>query len=436
MTSCLAESAARAAANAGSGDTEPPADLKPLGIAMGLAASVCINLSQNIQATNNQDIKEVQRKEDDGKTLTKDDKAALARSRRVTRLCTAVFATSAIVNFAAFSFAPGSVLTPLESAQFVTNFLYQLFVANDVVIRQTYGKDGQPAKDSNGNVIMAGWQSLYLNSRGLRILLGVLFVIGGVVLPVLASESGPVEHDVEALKCFWSDTRWLIMFSSILGIGVTCGTMYRWFSADAEGTTWNAATQRNESRVDLFFYSMTAGSVGLFAIVNAKAIAELVNRITVDGDTSVFREWILRETVVFVIVGFVGWLKMLSDGPRQFPQATAIPALQGAYIVYGSVGSAIFFHEVDVMTDTGLVLYVAGMVCTVIGVVLMVPSSEDAGHRRASQSRFYPRDIWWLVLPGSMWTRYGTVRTVLKVKNKGEDLSTAYASLLALDLTK
>ena len=75
------------------------------GIILGASASVGINLGNNIQAV--------------GLRVK-----ASTGSNKVFVIGTVIFISTSILNFAAFSLAPASLLAPLESLQFVTNLIF------------------------------------------------------------------------------------------------------------------------------------------------------------------------------------------------------------------------------------------------------------------------------------------------------------------------
>ena len=77
---------------------------------MGVIGSIGINIGQNLQATGMQALPENQR--------------SRPCVSKLWRVGTATFISFALINFSALALAPASVLTPLESIQFVTNIIY------------------------------------------------------------------------------------------------------------------------------------------------------------------------------------------------------------------------------------------------------------------------------------------------------------------------
>lgn len=80
-----------------------------LGIFLGAAASVGINIGNNIQSLG------LKQRE-------------AGKKGNLFRIGTTIFVAASIVNFAAFAFAPASILAPLESFQFVSNLVFNRYV--------------------------------------------------------------------------------------------------------------------------------------------------------------------------------------------------------------------------------------------------------------------------------------------------------------------
>ena len=93
-----------------------------VGVLMGVVGSIGINIGQNLQAAG------IMQMPEDGKPL----------QSRLWLIGLAVFIGFSLVNFAAFALAPASILTPLESIQFVTNVFYNKFVNRVHITRRMY----------------------------------------------------------------------------------------------------------------------------------------------------------------------------------------------------------------------------------------------------------------------------------------------------------
>ena len=324
---CTIEAISRLSGNSTENGPETQStDTFAIGVAMGLTASIMINLSQNLLA----DIKE--------------DEKPLVRW-----IWLLVWFVSIVTNFAAFSFAPAGVLAGLEGAQFATNFVFFFLWKRDKIYRKT--------------------NSLIPTPRGWRNLIGVIIVCGGIVLPALASNSGDAEFDAESIKCMWTRPRRIIFYSATLSLALTAALIYIYYR---NGVFTGTNPTKNESRLDIFLYSFVAGSIGQTAVINAKSISELFGLIY-NGKFETLTDPILYVTIVLVTVGFGGWIKLLASGPKYFPSSYALTTLQAAYIVIGSVGSTIFFEEIDAMDRLGTIQYFVGMACVVLGAMVMIP---------------------------------------------------------------
>ena len=110
---------------AASGCNELPTWGYPLGIFAGVVGSIGINIGQNLQASGLAALDEAERHRP-------------TRSR-LWVIGLGVFIAFSLINFGALALAPASVLTPLESIQFVTNIVWNKFVNNKPVSRRMNG---------------------------------------------------------------------------------------------------------------------------------------------------------------------------------------------------------------------------------------------------------------------------------------------------------
>ena len=92
--------------------------LNALGICLGAIGSLSINIGNNLQA--------------------KGHAEAGGGSSPMWRLGTAVFFLASIVQFAAFAFAPASIVAPLESLQFVANLAFAKWINLQTITPRMY----------------------------------------------------------------------------------------------------------------------------------------------------------------------------------------------------------------------------------------------------------------------------------------------------------
>lgn len=365
------EAMARASHNLkDSADDEAPTDTLALGVAMGLTASILINLSQNILApppvqNGNTSTSPSITDPNANTVLGALDTHIVDRVRQVgkgslsRRFWSVVWLSSITLNFAAFSFGPAGVLASLEGAQFVASFVYFFFWVKDTEYRNA----------TTGGPTANGWRKL----------IGTVIVCAGIVLPALASNSGGAVFDMESLACMWTRPRWIVFYSVWQSVALAVLCFYI-FVRRGSLLTLPQNGKTSQDRLNLVLFAFVAGSVGQTAIVNAKAISELLALVRKGEGGELFENgsrWALTATTtVLVLLGFAVWVILLGKGPGIYDPPPAITTLQSAYIVIGSLGSTIFFEEIDAMDDIGKVQYFLGMSCVVVGAIVMLPSPD------------------------------------------------------------
>ena len=141
------------------------AALNSLGVAMGCGGSVFINVGNNLQAMGHQE---------EGR-------------QRLLPIGTAVFLCGSLCVFAAFTFAPASVVAPLESLQFVVNLAFQRVV-----------------------------NRVYITPHAAA---GTLLILLGTVAAVVF---GPIDasapSSLRELEGYWESPGWLVYLGCILSI--------------------------------------------------------------------------------------------------------------------------------------------------------------------------------------------------------------------------
>ena len=151
-----------------------------LGVAIHIVGSVGINLGQNIQAlalSRRPDLKNYPC----GSTLW--------------RWGMALFITASIVTFGALALASASILVPLESVQFIVNIAFNKFIRHKTIT--------------------------------LRMYLGVLLVIAGIVLFVLFGPNEGACFEPQQLECFWKAPVWWVYVSISFGIAALSYVTWR-----------------------------------------------------------------------------------------------------------------------------------------------------------------------------------------------------------------
>jgi hypothetical protein len=312
---------------------DAPTNLIGLGIAIGLAASIVINLAQNAEGR----LKPVYEGTGASKKLVRGNPGQHG-------IAILFIAIAAISNFGAFALAPASVLAPLEGSQFVANLGFHWYVGT---------------KQLRTNLV--------------RILIGTGLVVAGVVLPVLAASDVVPQFDLEAMLCMTRREQWLWTLTGARIAAVASVGAYVYLVQRPKEKRVFDEDGLSISTAEIFFYSIGSALVGGYAVANAKIISELLEMVFANSQWELWGDWYFWTTVTNVTIFFVLWVALLGSGPRYHPAISIIPALQGLYIVFSSIGGGLFFEEFYYFDTRDSLLYFGGMGLICIGLVLMVP---------------------------------------------------------------
>ena len=115
---------------------------------------------------------------------------------------TVIFISGSLLNFAAFAFAPQSILASLEGIQFVTNVLFGQFVLGSTITPLMYA--------------------------------GTCVTIAGVLITVLsASVVGTLEANVSDLLDLWANPAWIAYLAGCVVGGVGLQYTHKTYEAAA-----------------------------------------------------------------------------------------------------------------------------------------------------------------------------------------------------------
>ena len=313
-------SAAQPPCAMGSRECDPlPSWGLPVGVAMGVIGSIGINVGQNIQAAGLQ-------------KLPKLERARPCQSQQWIR-GQLVFIVFALINFSALALAPASVLTPLESIQFVTNVVYNKYI-NGAVVSQ-------------------------------RMMVGVALALLGTVLSVVFGASGGGCHSVAVLESYWQQWPWRVYMPASLGVAAGAWFTYHRYAARlAEGQPL-----RNHRVMMPVLYTLAAALAGgAQMIVHSKVFSEMLGMILSGEGSPIIRHWMLYLEVVLVVVCGAIWLYKLTECLTLFDPLLILPLMTGIYVLFGGVAGGIFFREFERL-DEGLLgpaswlAYILGVLC-------------------------------------------------------------------------
>ena len=264
-----------------------------VGVLMGVAGSIGINVGQNMQATALDELPE--------ELKSKPHKSKLWMWGMV------IFIVFSLINFAALALAPASILTPLESIQFVTNIFYNKFV----------------------NKAKISWAM-----QG-----GTWLTVLGTVFTVIFGPVGVPCHSVRTLENYWSRPTWLVYL--IISLAIAIGSYVTHIVYTRKMKLVRVQTGEPEPwahemvlPVSFTLYSSLAG--GAQMIVQSKVFSELLAMIF-QGNLTIFTGWLLYVEIVLVVACGIIWIVKLTECLGLYNPLLILPLMVGTYILFGGV---------------------------------------------------------------------------------------------------
>jgi drug/metabolite transporter (DMT)-like permease len=218
----------------------------------------------------------------------------LIRSRLWVIGC-ALFISCSMVNFAALTLAPASVLVPLEAVQFIVNVAFGKYVRKVEVPLRMYG--------------------------------GVLAMVAGVVLAVAFGESSNFCFTEEELKQKWTWTHgwgWWIFLALTFGISSTALVTHNrlWARRAAGLPVKNAAVV-----LPVLYAIPSALFGGAQMIVQSKCLAELTE-LMARGSTLTIAGWFFWVEAILVCGFGLFWFFRLTQSLGMYEPLFIIPLMQ------------------------------------------------------------------------------------------------------------
>ena len=264
-----------------------------VGVLMGVAGSIGINVGQNMQATALDELPD--------ELKSKPHKSKLWMWGMV------IFIIFSLINFAALALAPASILTPLESIQFVTNIFYNKFV----------------------NKKMISWAM-----QG-----GTWLTVLGTVFTVIFGPVGVPCHSVRTLENYWSKPTWLVYL--IISLAFAIGSyvthivyMRKMKLVRVQNDAPAPWAHEMVLPVSFTLYSSLAG--GAQMIVQSKVFSELLAMIF-QGNFTIFKGWLLYVEIVLVVACGIIWIVKLTECLGLYNPLLILPLMVGTYILFGGV---------------------------------------------------------------------------------------------------
>lgn len=308
-----------------------------VGVLMGVAGSVGINIGQNIQAM----------------SMQKLDEKGLARpwTSRGWRIGMWMFIIFSIINFAALALAPASILTPLESIQFVTNVAFNRIVNKTKVSR--------------------------------RMLVGVGLSIIGTCLSVVCGPPGDSCHTVKQLTEFWTaNPTWWFYLALTGGLAVGSYVFHESAMRERKAKSRDTGFEGKPSIwLPLSFTLFSALAGGAQMIVHSKVFSELLAALF-QGNYSMLLSWLFYIEIILVVSCGILWAFKLTECLGLYDPLVILPLMVGTFILFGGVAGGIFFREFERLHEglagpAGWPLYIIGMILVIWGLALIASDSPD-----------------------------------------------------------
>lgn len=306
----------------------------PVGILLSTCASIGINCGQNLQAN--------------GIASLPENQKGSPNKSKLFIIGSILFVCSSLFNFAALALAPASILTPIESIQFVTNIVYNRVVNKAPVSGMMFA--------------------------------GVSFAVLGTCLTVVfGSQSEGCGFQIDHLQSFWQAPEWLAYFFGSLGVALVTWVLHASYAKRAL-TDAAFATRTAITRPVLYTVS-SALAGGAQVITHSKGLSTLLG-LAFSGDAvGVFTDWTIYVELVLTIACGILWVSRQTMGLAIYDPLIILPLLIGSFILFGGISGGLFFGEfaylsVGRLGDANWALYIMGMLSVLLGLSLIAKVSD------------------------------------------------------------
>jgi len=309
-----------------------------IGILLGLGGSVLINTGQNLQALGLQSSAAVRRQPHSSRTWV----AGMS-----------IFIVGSLINLAAFSFAPASVLVPLEAVQFLTNLGFAKLLHKQPISARLY--------------------------KGTA-----LSTVGTIFAVVFGPADAACFVDIDALSIKWTRMPWIIYCVTSVGSSMLIWMVHR---------RCRRIVQQHRQPPHPFAaqllpvtFALSSALVGGSQfIVHSKAVGETIELAFRWSQSSSYpfplaHYYLWIEFLLLCVTGLY-WLYRLNESLGLYPPLFIIPVMQSCYIVFGVIGSGIYYEEFFRIHDGYLgvgswFFFVLGMCLIVVGLYMIRPPLE------------------------------------------------------------
>jgi len=316
----------------------------PVGILLSTCASIGINVGQNLQAN--------------GIGHLPDNEKTMPHKSKLWQLGMVVFISSSLLNFAALALAPASILTPIESIQFVTNIIYNR-VVNDAPVSPMMGA-------------------------------GVGFAVLGTCLTVIFGAQSEGCFQLDHLESFWARPVWLFYFTGSLAVAAVTWVLHAMYRARAK--TDEAFAARTAILRPVLYTVSSALAGGSQVITHSKGLSTLLGLALAGDAVAVFTDWTLYVELTLTVCCGILWVTRQTLGLGIYDPLIILPLLIGSFILFGGISGGIFFKEFNYLAVGRLgafnwVLYILGMLSVLLGLSLIAVAGTRLQRQRDAEAR-------------------------------------------------
>ena len=304
-----------------------------IGIALSVTASFCSSVSlavQRLSHIRNDSLPEEERRPSQCQILN--------------ILGVLLLFVGSLVDFAAFGFAPATIISCMGSLTLVLNMILAPIIVGESV----------SVKDFVVNVI----------------------VIIGTLISVWFGPHDTPAYDLDDLTGLLHESSFL-MYQGIFCIWLVC-LLLVWLDLrnnnnDSEEedskVLLSSLDQLTRQRLLRFSYPALAGTIGGLTAAYAKAAVELIKTSILGGDNQ-FAYLGTYVIVTILIVCVVLQIRFLNAGLQRYEAMYVVPVYQVFWIISGILAGMFYFHEINELSQNEVKLFAFGAVISITGIII------------------------------------------------------------------
>jgi hypothetical protein len=257
-----------------------------------------------------------------------------------------LFLVGNICTFSAMSLAPQTLLSSLNSVQFVSNVIFAYLILHEPIYNKALG--------------------------------GTLGIIFGNIFVVASDGKSPYTTvTIDLLVDLVQDgifVSYLIFVGSLSLVSFTTFTILdnnvKKNKNGGKKENLDKATKLYES-YGLIAFALYAGPIGTLSIIFAKSVSLLLS-----NSANELSPYIVIVLVLWISI-MVFWLKQVGRSLHIFRNPFIVPLMQVVWIVFGAIGAGTFFHEFKIFEASQFILFGTGIACIILGTFLLAPKRRS-----------------------------------------------------------